>query len=350
MFKNLTINWIAIYVTLCVSAINFVALYFINRKFEIQPDLLVSFGYGILFFAIVFFTVRFFLSELVFSKIKLIYKIIQGSKSTARGGNESLSDLLETDLNEVNDQVVQWARNTESEIQNLKNLEVYRRNYLGNISHELKTPIFSIQGYLHTLMDGGLNDEKINMRYIERAAANADRLQHIVDDLEVINKLEDESILDLSNFDIKDLVEEVFRDLEMLAKQKKIKLGFEKNAGSPYMVVADRERIRQVLINLITNSIKYGKDKGKTTISFHDLAEKVMVDVSDNGIGIGEKHVNHVFDRFYRVDTSRSRKLGGSGLGLSIVKHILEAHNQRIQVKSEAGKGSTFSFTLDKMK
>jgi two-component system phosphate regulon sensor histidine kinase PhoR len=302
------------------------------------------------FFAITYLIVRFFLSEVVFRKIRLIYKIIHDSK--AQGGNVSDKplDVLQTDLNIVNDEVMKWAKNTESEIENLKKLEIYRRNFLGNISHELKTPIFSIQGYLHTLLDGGLNDEKINMRYIERAVSNADRLQNIVDDLEVINKLEEGTSLDISKFDIKELVDEVYRDLEMLADEKRIKLNFDKSFNRSFIVEADKEKIRQVLNNLISNSIKYGNDKGKTKIGFHDMEDHVLIEVSDDGIGISEAHLIHVFDRFYRVDSSRSRKLGGSGLGLAIVKHILEAHQQTITVKSKVGKGSTFSFTLKKMK
>lgn len=347
MFKKLTINLLSLYVTAMITLVNFLILYYYAYKVESPPTQLPIFWYALVSMITTYLIVRFFLSKLIFPKIKLIYKLIYDSKSTGADKNGD-SDVFSADLNIVNQQVAEWAKSTESEIEDLKKLEEYRRNFLGNISHELKTPIFSIQGYLHTLLDGGLNDKKINKRYIERAASNTERLQNIVDDLDVINKLEEGNILDLTKFDIKELVEEVFRDLEMMGKEKKIRLEFQKGSAQSNMVEADREKIRQVLVNLITNSIKYGIDKGKTKVGFRDTEENVLVEIDDDGIGISERHLNHLFDRFYRVDTSRSRKLGGSGLGLSIVKHIVEAHQQTINVKSNIGKGSTFSFTLAK--
>ena len=304
----------------------------------------------VLSFGLTYATIRFFLATFVFRKIRSIYKIIYNSKAGNTAVTNESPSLFNADLTEVNEQVVEWAKSTESEIKNLKKLEEYRRNFLGNISHELKTPIFSIQGYLHTLLDGGLDDKKINKRYIERAASNAERLQNIVDDLDVINKLEENTALDLSKFDVKELVDEVFKDLEMISKKRKIKLEFDDEFAQSFIVEADREKIRQVLVNLIMNSIKYGGEKGETKVGFHNMEEKVLIEISDNGIGIGEKHLLHLFDRFYRVDTSRSRKLGGSGLGLSIVKHIIEAHDQNINVQSTIGEGSSFSFTLDSLK
>ena len=252
-------------------------------------------------------------------------------------------------LDDVEEEVAEWAASQENQIQTLRTLEEYRKKYLGNVSHELKTPIFSIQGFVHTLLDGALEDEQVNRRYLERAASNVERLLTIVYDLETITKLESgELMLDITRFDIKELVAEVFVDLEIRARERNMQLIFKEGADKSFMVKGDPEYIRQVLNNLILNSIKYGRDGGVTKASFYDMHNQVLIEISDNGIGINEKHLNHLFDRFYRVDKSRSRELGGSGLGLSIVKHILEVHDQTINVRSTPGIGSTFGFTLDK--
>ncbi|MCB0578851.1 MAG: sensor histidine kinase, partial [Phaeodactylibacter sp.] len=219
----------------------------------------------------------------------------------------------------------------------------------GDISHELKTPIFNIQGYLHTLLDGAIHDEEVNVKFIRKAAKNLERLHTIVEDLEAISRLESgELILEMQAFDIRKLTEEVFEDLEIKAAQRRIVLEFKEGAAQNFRVLADRESIRQVLTNLVSNSIKYGKDNGRTRIGFYDMDKNILIEVADNGLGIPKQHINHVFDRFYRVDKSRSRAQGGSGLGLSIVKHIIEAHKQTINVRSTPDLGSTFGFTLQK--
>lgn len=345
MFKNLTTKQVAIYLTALIS---FIAglfmlslIYFLNTD---QP----LFLYAIPFLLFAFFcyvSTNYLLQRFVFRKIKLIYKIISKKKYA---DNEDL--VIEGNFDKVNREVARWAADTEREIKDLKALEDYRRSFVGNISHELKTPIFAIQGYLHTLLDGGLYDEKINRKYIEKAANNVDRLQNIVDDLEIINSLESgNEVLVYSKFDIKALTQEVFDDLTFFAKKKSIKLLFKEGASGQMFVNADKDRIRQVLNNLITNSVKYNDDEdGKTFVSFYRLDESILVEISDNGIGIEEKHLKHLFDRFYRIDSSRSRSQGGSGLGLSIVKHIVESHNQNINVRSTLGIGSTFGFTLQK--
>ena len=260
-------------------------------------------------------------------------------------------DLNRDVLEEVEQEVSQWADKQKKEIESLKLLEAYRREFLGNISHELKTPIFSVQGYVHTLLDGGLYDEAINKNYLRKAANNIERLLTIVEDLESISRLESGQLtLDIQRFNIRDLTLEVFDDLEIQAKERNIKLSIKEGTDSTFFVEADRENIRQVLVNLINNSIKYGKDGGSTKVGFYDMENYILIEVADNGIGIGEDHLKHLFDRFYRVDKSRSRARGGSGLGLSIVKHIIEAHNQTINVRSSVGVGSTFGFTLKKSK
>jgi len=295
-----------------------------------------------------FFVIQFILDRFIYRRIKLMYKIIRKAK-TSVPDKRALKRSDDPLLDGVEQEVQQWAETQQNEIETLKTLEAYRKRFIGNVSHELKTPIFSIQGYIYTLIDGGIYDENVNMRYLERAASNVERLLTIVQDLEEISKLESEDlILDIQKFDIKALTREVFNDLEVNARQRNVTLAFKEGADKPFSVMADREGIRQVMTNLVLNSIKYGNENGVTKISFYVMDKQILVEISDNGIGIEEKHLNHLFDRFYRVDKSRSRESGGSGLGLSIVKHVLEAHNQTVNVRSTPGKGSTFGFTLDK--
>ena len=295
-------------------------------------------------FGLNFLVVRFFIEKYVFRKVKLIYKLIYDSKK-----DKGSDDINKESLEDVNTKVIEWAENTKKEIATLKSLEEYRKNYVGNISHELKTPIFSIQAYLYTLLDGGLYDENINRDYLKRAVENTVRLQNIVEDLESITSLESGQVqLEFRRFDIRELVQSIMKDLKSLSKKKRINVRFKEGASNPYFVIADKDSIRQVLTNLIVNSIKYGREGGSTKISFYDMETEILTEVSDNGFGIDEKHLKHVFDRFYRVDSSRSRKQGGSGLGLSIVKHIIEAHDQTINVRSSVNIGSTFGFTLKK--
>lgn len=291
---------------------------------------------------------RLLLDYFIYRRIKLIYKYIHDVKTdpdSRKMPHLGSGDMLESVESEVRD----WAEKQQQELDTLRALETYRRNFLGNISHELKTPIFNIQGYLHTLLEGGLQDESINMKYLDRAARNVDRLETIVTDLETIAQLEaDQMVLEMEPFDLRQLVREVFEDHERLASERNIKLRFKPGADQEFQVLADRDRIRQVLNNLVTNAIKYGKEEGYSMVGFYDMDDKVLVEVSDDGVGIAEHHLKHVFDRFYRVDVSRSRELGGSGLGLSIVKHIMEAHKQGVNVRSSMGRGSTFGFTLAK--
>ena len=232
----------------------------------------------------------------------------------------------------------------------MKASESYRREFIGNVSHELKTPIFNIQGYLLTLLDGALEDKEVNKKYIERANKSVDRMINIVEDLEVITRLETEDMqLEIRKFNIVDLVQDAFDQLELKANASKIKLSI-KNDSVDSSVMGDTDKIQQVFLNLLSNSIKYGKEDGYTEVRFYDMGENMLIEVADNGIGIDEIHLPRLFERFYRVDKNRSRKKGGTGLGLAIVKHIVEAHNQNINVRSTVNKGSTFAFTLEKAK
>jgi two-component system phosphate regulon sensor histidine kinase PhoR len=349
MFKNLSTNQIAL---LTASALTLAQLV-VFVIFLLSGFLLVEALYLVIFLALSFLINYgiglFFFTNYVYRRIKLLYKIIhkfkvgsKGKSSASIGINEKIFDNAERD-------VMRWASSQNQQLEELKTLETYRREFLGNVSHELKTPIFNVQGYLHTLLDGALYDEEINRQYLLRAARNVERLQTIVEDLEAISKLESgDLVLDLSRFDIRNLSSEVMEDLELQASMKQIKLMFKDGADKGFIVRADKEYIRQVLNNLLNNSIKYGKVGGITKVGFYDMDKYVLIEIADNGIGIEQSHLNHLFDRFYRVDKSRSREVGGSGLGLAIVKHIIEAHQQTINVRSTPGLGSTFGFTLEK--
>jgi two-component system phosphate regulon sensor histidine kinase PhoR len=289
------------------------------------------------------------MEKFIFRKLKLIYKTIHDYKLSTNSKIKNIDSNIELFQN-VEQDVKDWAENKNNEISELKSLESYRKEFVGNVTHELRTPIFTIQGFIHTLLDGGLYDDNINKNYLKKAAKNVDRLLNIVNDLETISNLESSvKSLELSEFDLKPLVEDVFDDLQISAKSKKIGLQFKKGANTGFIVKADKEKIRQVLVNLINNSIKYGKEGGVTKVSFYGMDKFVLIEVSDNGIGIDSNDLKHLFDRFYRTDKSRSRQAGGSGLGLSIVKHIIEAHNQTINVRSTPDLGSTFGFTLEKV-
>ena len=251
----------------------------------------------------------------------------------------------------LKEQVERFARNKKTEIETLKVRENYRKEFLGNISHELKTPLFTVQGYIDTLIDGAHKDKVIRKKYLLRAQKGVDRLTYIVKDMDMITRLEaGDMSLDKEDFDIVELVEQVFDQFEMKAAKNNISLVFDMKYEDKIMVHADKERILQVVANLVVNSIKYGKENGTTEVAIEDLINnKVIVRVTDNGEGIKKDYIPRLFERFFRVDRTGSRKEGGSGLGLSIVKHIVEAHNERVYVDSELGIGSEFSFTLEKV-
>ena len=344
MLKSPTPRQIALYVAVITTFIVFILDVSINASNSNMNRALNIVFIPILTFAASFLVVNYFIETFIYRRIKIIYKRIADSKRTE---NVAIGNTLE----DVEHEVESWAEDKNKEIASLKELEEYRRNYLGNVSHELKTPIFNIQGFLHTLIDGGVNDPAISLPYLQKAARNVERLETIVTDLDTIAKLESGKLaLDIQAFDIQQLTQEVFEDVDMKAKEKSIKLSFKEGANHGYRVKADKDRVRQVLTNLISNSIKYGKKDGQTKISLYDMDKVVLIEVSDNGIGIARHHLKHVFDRFYRVDKGRSRDVGGTGLGLSIVKHIIEAHNQSVHVRSTEGVGSTFGFTLEKVK
>ncbi len=302
----------------------------------------------LLIFVVVTVIVTILINIYINRRLTIIYKNIHQFKGR-RSKQPSEFKPNEDAIDLVAHEVAQWAEEQENERNTKEIMEQYRREFLGNVSHELKTPIFSMQGLLHTLLDGGLDDPNINRDYVIRAARNADRLQTIVEDLESISRMESGVwTLDMSKFKIYDLLKEIKDELQPLADRKGIKITFKDSSYIYAMVQADHEHIRQVLVNLIDNSIKYGKEKGVTKLGIHDNGPSYLIEVSDNGGGIDAIHLKRVFDRFYRIDKSRSREQGGSGLGLAIVKHIIEAHNQTVNVRSTVGQGSVFSFTLAK--
>ncbi len=308
--------------------------------------LLISFGIS---FATSFLVFYYLLEKYIYSKIKLIYKLIHNLK-LGKDLKEALGEYVSSDpINDVEQEVKEWAGAKKKEIDLLKKQEQFRREFLSNVSHEFKTPLFAIQGYIETLQDCLIEDPEMAMKFLKKAEKNVERLSYLITDLDSISKLETGEIpINYQRFDFIPLVKEVIELLEDEALSHKTQLIFKDKYNSPTMVYADREKIRQVMINLIQNSIKYGKENGSTSIKLFELHEQFLIEVTDNGMGIGEKHLSRLFERFYRLDTHRSRKEGGTGLGLAIVKHILEAHQQTISVRSTPNIGTTFAFTLQK--
>ena len=307
--------------------------------------------FGIAFFG-AYFMVRYVVNEFIYEKIRLIYKTIHNLKTPKSDLKKRLSEDPDI-LDSVNTEVVSWAERQKKEIQTLRDQETYRREFLGNVSHELKTPIFNIQGYIHTLLDGGLEDEEINRKFLKRADKSVERMISVVEDLDVISRLESGRLeLNIQRINIVELVKEVIEMEEMKADKRDISIKLNEKYDKPIYVLADGDQIRQVYINLIDNSIKYGSDDGTIKLRFYDMDENMLCEVADDGPGIEEKHLPRLFERFYRVDKARDRHAGGTGLGLSIVKHILDAHGQSINVRSRIGEnsGTTFSFTLKKAK
>lgn len=304
---------------------------------------------GIITWIAAFATIRYVMEKFLYRKIKLIYKLIYQTKATPQEEFFQSHILPRPTMEEVQRDVELWASQQRDELEVLRKNEKFRKEFLMNLSHELKTPIFAIQGYIHTLLDGAIEDPEVNRMFLKNAAKNVDRLCKLIDDVDEISRLESGEIrLNKEAFIIQDLIKDVFDLLSLKAAQKNIQFYLKKGCETPVTVYADKERIREVLINLIDNSIKYGKQDGHTFASVYNTDEQhVLIEISDDGIGIAEEHLTRVFERFYRTDKARSRDAGGTGLGLAIVKHIIEAHGQTIHVRSKPDIGSTFGFTLE---
>ena len=340
-----------------------------SYRFAFRSSLLITALFTIVFWAILFFSdtfdgvviavsslVLFVLSfiilqirieKFIYRRIKQIYDDVALLESSSLS-----SDPITTDMRTLTEEIEKFAKDKKVEIDTLKVREEYRKDFLGNVSHELKTPLFTVQGYIDTLLDGAMNDKNIRKKYLQRANKGVERLIYIVKDLDLITKLEAGDLnLEKEDFDIVELIQSVFDLLEMKVEKKNIVLTFDMDYPEPIMVHADKDKIQQVVTNLLVNSIKYGHRDGTTEVSVENLIKnKVIVRVTDNGEGIPQKHIPRLFERFYRIDQSGSRKEGGSGLGLAIVKHIIEAHEEKIYVESEIEVGSEFSFTLEKSK
>lgn len=301
--------------------------------------------FSALSFVFSFFIIQYRVENFIYKRVKKIYDDL-----TLLESSSFRKQQITTDIRTLTEEIDKYAKDKKLEIETLKIREEYRKEFIGNVSHELKTPLFTVQGYISTLLDGAADDENIREKYLKRADKGVERLIYIIKDLDMITKLEVGDLrLQVEPFDIVELVRNVFDLLEMKAAKKRMTLTFDIDYTQPIMVIGDKERIQQVLSNLIVNSIKYGHLKGTTEVSIENLIKnKVIVRVTDNGEGIAEDHIPRLFERFYRVDKSGSRKEGGSGLGLAIVKHIIEAHDEKIYIESEYGVGSEFSFTLEK--
>jgi two-component system phosphate regulon sensor histidine kinase PhoR len=319
---------------------------FLSTGFDFALVLILFFA----FFVISFFVLYFIYSPFIFDKIKDVHndlsKILpQNEIPDTKFQLDEIDPITQLDL-----EVKKITVARQKELEHLKNVDSYRKEYLGNVSHELKTPVFNIQGYVSTLIDGGLNDPNINLDYLKRADKSIERIIHIIDDLETITQLETGSLeLEFEKYDLSAQCRDVVEQLDMIAKKKKITIALAKKFDKQLMVFADKFRIRQVLVNLITNSIKYGKEGGQTELNFNLYNDEVIMEIKDNGIGISPEHLPRLFERFYRVDKGRSREQGGTGLGLAIVKHIIEAHQKSISVKSTVNEGTTFTFTLNRV-
>ena len=331
--------------SLSISVVTFILTYAILIVIDTALGYIMPAFIALILAFVTYAVSHFMIRKFVIYRIKPIYQMMlernmsMGELETRFAGTDVVSD--------VSDELASWAEKKSAEIYRLKEMETYRKEFLGNVSHELKTPLFTLQGYILTLLDGGLNDPGINVRYLEKANKNVERLIAIVKDLEDISKLEMKIMnLNREQFDIVALCKDIVDSLSEQAKAYQVTLKV--TSELPIDVFADKVRIEQVMTNLLVNSIKYGKPGGMTKVKFVDMFDKVMVEVEDNGIGISKENLPRVFERFFRADKSRSREEGGTGLGLAIVKHIIEAHKEKINVRSELGKGTVFSFTLNK--
>ena len=316
-----------------------------NKDFNFSSSIVDKIPIFLLFPIISFFIISWMINKYINQRINNILQEI-----SLEFNNLDVKPI-NSDLDDVTIELIKKLQDRTVEINTLKDQDTYRKEFLGNVSHELKTPLFTIQGYILTLLDGALKDKSVRDKYLKRAAKGVDRLINIVLDLDLITQFESGiKIVDKKKFDIVELTQNVFDLIEIESEKNNISLLYDKNYSNPIYVFADEERILQVLTNLLVNSLKYGVDGGRTEVSLVKSDNKILIKVSDNGIGISSKHLPRLFERFYRVDATRSRKKGGSGLGLSIVKHIIEAHNENIYVESEFGKGTTFSFTLEQFR
>jgi len=341
--KNLSPKQLSAFTAGVIAVPVSIGIYFLDNNWKI------SLGAFILIFGVGYALILFTLETFIYRKIKLIYKLIYQTKATKKEEVYFKYILPKKSIDEVREDVEKWGEKRNEEIELLKRNEAYRKEFLQNLAHEFKTPIFSIQGYVDTLLNGAMEDPNVSKKFLENAARNVDRLVNLVNDLDEISKLErGEQLLYKQNFVIQDLIKEVFESLTIKTQEKNITTFIKKGCEFPIGVFADKEKIRMVLINIIENASKYGRVNGSIMASIYITDEMhVLIEISDDGIGIEEEHLPRIFERFYRTDAGRSRDRGGTGLGLAICKHIIEAHNQRIHVRSTPDVGTTVGFTLE---
>ena len=341
--KNLSPRQLSAFTALLLALAVAMGIFLLDEKWESALAALV------VVFSGSYLLIAFTLQRFIYRKIKLIYKFIYQTKATKKEEIYYKYILPQKSIDEVSEDVQAWAEQRRQEIDLLKKNEQFRKEFLQNLSHEFKTPVFAIQGYIDTLLAGAMENPEIMKRFLEKTSSNIDRLLNLLTDLDEISKLErGEQAIYKQNFIIQDLVKEVYESLSIKTEEKNIKSSIKKGCESPLTVYADKEKIRQVIINLVDNSIKYGKDGGSIIASIYKMDEKhILVEMSDDGIGIPEKFLVRVFERFYRTEAGRSRDISGSGLGLAICKHIIEAHGQTIHVRSSEDVGTTIGFTLE---
>jgi two-component system phosphate regulon sensor histidine kinase PhoR len=344
--KNLSPNRLSLLTALCLSVPLGIAFFIVSDNVYIGATALL------ITLVCSYFLIRFVLESFIYRKIKLIYKYIYQTKASKKEEMYYKYILPKKSIDEVREDVEQWAEQRKAEIEVLRNNEIYRREFLQNLSHEFKTPIFTIQGYVDTLLNGALENPAVNRKFLENTYKNVERMVNLVNDLDEITKLESgEQPLYKENFIIQDLIKDEFETLSIKASERNIKCSIKKGCEQPITVFADKEKIARVLINLLENGIKYGKQNGNIIASIYRTDDQhVLIEISDDGIGIGEEHLHRIFERFYRTDQGRSRNVGGTGLGLAICKHIIEAHDQTIHVRSKADVGTTVGFTLEAKK
>lgn len=344
--KNLSPRQLSAFAALVLSLFVGLGIWALQRHWQVA-----LIGFAIIFTGS-YFLILFLIQQFIYRNIKLIYKFIYRTKASKKQEMYYKYILPQKSIDEVREEVEAWADGRHQEIEALKRNESFRKEFLQNLSHEFKTPVFAIQGYIDTLLNGALENKDVNRRFLEKAGKNVDRLVHLIQDLDEISRLErGELKIARQNFVIQELLREVFESLSLKAEQEQISLSIKKGCEQPLPVYADKEKIRQVLINLIDNSIKYGKGGGAITASIYNTDGKnILVEISDDGIGIPEAVLPRIFERFYRTETGRSRDVTGSGLGLAICKHIIEAHGHSIHVRSKEGVGTTIGFTLSAQK
>lgn len=341
-FKNLSPRQVAAVLAFAISALVGLANFILIDDWIIA---LASFG---VLFLVAYLLTFYFLQQFIYRRIKLIYKFIYQTKASKREEFYNKYIIPQKSIDEVKEDVEKWAVQRQGEIEVLRKNEAFRKEFLQNLAHEFKTPIFAIQGYVDTLLGGAMENPEVRKRFLENTSRNVDRLVNLMNDLDEISRLESgEQVLYKQYFIIQDLIKEVIESLSIKLNQKEITASIKKGCEAPVYVFADKEKIRQVMINLVENAAKYGKPSGSIVVSVYTTDEfKVLLEVSDDGIGIEEAHLSRIFERFYRTDKARSRDKGGTGLGLAICKHIVEAHGESMHVRSKPDVGTTIGFTL----